>query len=504
MLKNTTKIMLPPELYQQLEKTYKILCFVDLADISGSPGAIFELFKTHYKSAYKENERLVFYTSENPGNKLLEHIQQAAKVIDISNWFILICCPEDLKDQIPSNDPMQQLVVDCDSNPLSDGFIVPDTMCVFPFKHLEINHQGAARPCCVYKNQIGQVPTQSIKEIFYSDKMENLRNDFLNGIKPNDCSHCWNLEDNNLRSFRQANLDLDKYQLYTKWISTPAVYSLDLKPGNVCNFKCRICNSRSSSLYAGEQLAKSTNPESKIRIQQLIDGSRWFENNETFVQEFEELVGQIENLDFYGGEPFLLKNLKSMLSKAINVGRAQHIRLHFNTNGSIFPAHLLDIFKKFKHVDMAISLDCVGKRFEYERGGVWTEIEENLKKLRQLADDQFNVYLFPTVNIQNVLYLDELYSWAKSNDLKIFLNFLEVPQFMSIDYMTQEAKDLVVAKFQNSSIIELQNVAKRVIKSPGSNGEKFIEYMQQLDNWRNEDFSSAHTEIANAMGYVLN
>ena len=496
--------MLPTELYQQLQKTYKVVCFVDMADISKSPGAIFKLFTDYYKSEYKENERLVFYTNKNPGIKLLEHIQQAAMTIDISNWFILICCPVDLNDHIGlTSNPMQQLVVECDSMPLSDGFVVPDTMCVFPFKHLEINHQGAARPCCVYKTQIGRVPDQSIKEIFYSEKMEKLRDDFLNGSKPSDCSHCWNLEDNGLKSFRQANLHSDKQQLYTTWISNPAVYSLDLKPGNVCNFKCRICNPRSSSLYAGEQLAKSTNPESKLRIQQLIDDSRWFENSEKFIQEFEELLCQIENLDFYGGEPFLLKNLNTVLSKAIKLGQAHHIRLHFNTNGSIFPAHLLDTFKKFKHVDLAISLDCIGGRFEYERGGVWTEIEENIKKLSQLTDDQFNVYLFPTVNIQNVLYLDELYSWAQSNGLKIFLNFLEEPQLMSIDCMTQAAKDLVFAKFQNSDIPELQNIANRVKKSPGNDGKKFIEYMQQLDNWRNESFSLAHTEIANAMGYVL-
>ncbi len=487
-----------------MQKTYKVVCFVDMADISKSPGAIFKLFTDHYKSEYKENERLVFYTNEDPGIKLLEHIQQAAMIIDISHCFILICCPVDLTDRMGLTDTtMQQIVIECDSVPLDNGFVVPDTMCVFPFKHLEINHQGAVKPCCLYKTTVGQVPDQSINEIFYSEKMEKLRNDFLNGIKSSDCSHCWNLEDIGLTSSRQASLLLDRQQLYTTWLSKPGVYSLDLKPGNVCNFKCRICNAQSSSLYAGEQLAKSTNPESKLQIQKFIDGSRWFENSEKFIQEFEELLCQIENLDFYGGEPFLLKNLNTLLSKAVEMERAQNIRLHFNTNGSVFPAHLIDTFKKFKHIDLAISVDCVGPRFEYERGGSWQEIEENIKKLSRLVDDQFSVYLFTTVNIQNVLYLDELYSWAESTGLRVVLNVLKGPQFMNIDYMTQAAKDLVIEKFQNSSIPELQSIANRVKKSPGSNGEKFIEYMQQLDKWRNENFGLTHKEIANAMGYML-
>ena len=375
--------MLPAELYQQLQKTYELVCFVDMADISTSPGLIFKLFTEHYKSEYKNNERLVFYTNKNPG-KLLEHIQKAAAVIDISNWFILICCPEDLTNQLgPTNNPMQQLVVDCESELLGNGFFVPDTMCVFPFRHLEIDHRGAARPCCIYKSQIGQVPEQSINEIFYSKTMEQLRSDFLNGIKPNNCSSCWTLEDNGLKSFRKANLDLYTQELYTKWISAPTVHSLDLKPGNVCNFKCRICNPQASSLHAGEQLVKSTNPKSKLKMQQLINDSQWFENSEKFIQEFEELLYNMENLDFYGGEPFLLKNLTDVLRRVVELKQAQHIRLHFNTNGSVFPSHLLDTLNEFKQVDLAISLDNIGPKFEYERGGVWTDVEENIKKFRE-------------------------------------------------------------------------------------------------------------------------
>jgi len=496
--------MVPAELYQQLQETYSVVCFVDLADISKSPGAVFELFTQHYKPEYKNNERLVFYTSTDPGSKLLDHIQKAAASIDISNWFILICCPEDLTTRLNQMDsPMQQLIIDCESNPQDTGFFVPDDMCVFPFSHLEINHQGVAKPCCVYKAPIGQIPNQSIKEIFYSETMNQLRSDFLNGVRPNNCSHCWTLEDNGLKSFRKASMDFHKQDLYTKWLSTPMVRSLDLKPGNVCNFKCRICNSRSSSLHAGEQLAKSTDPKSKLKIQQLINDSQWFENSEKFVQEFEELLYHIENLDFYGGEPFLLKNLNDVLGRAVKLDQAQHIRLHFNTNGSIFPSKLLDTFKKFKHIDLAISLDNIGPRFEYERGGIWNEVEENIKKLGQLASDQFSVYLFPTVNIQNVLYLDELYDWAQNNGLKIFLNFVISPDHMSIDRMTPAAKELVFTKFQNSNIAELRNIANRVKNSTGSDGQQFRDYTQRLDNWRNENFGLAHAEIAMAMGYVL-
>jgi MoaA/NifB/PqqE/SkfB family radical SAM enzyme len=494
--------MLPSELYQQLQKTYKIICFVDLADITQSPDSVFKLFTEHHKIIYEENERLVFYTNQTPDVKLLEHIQKAASVIDISNCFILICCPHKLN--LGGNiDSLQQILVDCESTILKNNYAMPATMCGFPFSHLEIDHQGVAKPCCVFNDRVGQVPTQSINEIFYSAKMRQLRNDFLNGTRPAGCSVCWANEYHGHVSHRQANLKLYESKLYSKWITAPAVYSLDLKPGNVCNFKCRICNSRFSSLYAGEQLANSDSPKTKIKIQNLINGSRWFENDEKFIQEFEEFLNQIENLDFYGGEPFLLKNLYRVLNKAVELNRAQHIRLHFNTNGSIFAHHLIDTFKKFKQIDLAISVDNIGPRFELERGGSWQEVAETIKKLKHLPHDQINVYLYTTVNIQNVFYLDEIYAWAQTHGLNIVLNFLLFPQFLSIAHMTPEAKELVITKFQHSRILELQNISTRVKQSPGSDGQEFRDYMQKLDNWRNENFNLTHSEIANAMRYVL-
>lgn len=494
--------MLPSELYKQLQNKYKIICFVDLADITQSPDSVFKLFTKHHKIKYEENERLVFYTNQTPSVKLLEHVQKAASVIDISNYFILICCPHDLN--LGGNvDSLQQVKVDCESTILKDSYALPETMCGFPFSHLEISQQGVVKPCCMSSDQVGQVSIQSINEIFYSDRMMQLRNDFLNGIKPAGCSVCWINESHGHVSHRQANLTLCENNLYSKWITAPAVHSLDLKPGNVCNFKCRICGPKSSSLYAGEQLANSNDPNTKIKIQNLINGSRWFENNEKFIQEFEELLDQIDNLDFYGGEPFLLKNLHKVLNKAVDLNRAQHIRLHFNTNGSIFPHHLIDTFKKFKHVDLAISIDNIGPRFESERGGIWEEVAETIKKLIQLHNNQINVYLYTTVNIQNVFYLDDIYNWAQTYGLPIVLNFLLFPQFLSIDHMTPEAKEVVIAKFQHSRIPELQNISTRVKQSPGSNGQEFRDYMQKLDNWRNENFSLTHSEIANAMRYVL-
>ena len=69
--------------------------------------------------------------------------------------------------------------------------------------------------------------------------------------------------------------------------------------------------------------------------------------------------------------------------------------------------------------------------------------------------------------------------------------------------MTEEAKKLVYEKHSASQFKELQAIATQVINSLGSNGERFVCRVQQFDSIRNQDFSSTHKEIAQAMGYNL-
>jgi sulfatase maturation enzyme AslB (radical SAM superfamily) len=206
-------------------------------------------------------------------------------------------------------------------------------------------------------------------------------------------------------------------------------------------------------------------------------------------------------LDIYGGEPFLLKKLPSVLDSAIEQDVSTNIRIHFNTNGSIFPVRLIPLLSKFKEVDIALSIDNVNGRFEIERGGVWKDVRENLIKWSSLSLP-FKPYIFATVSIQNVFYLDELYSEAAQLKLPVVLNFLHKPTYLNIDAMTKDAKQLVFEKYQFDANPDLVKIAQRVINSPGSDGLKFIEYMAMIDSRRRQNFNLSHNAIANAMGYL--
>jgi len=68
---------------------------------------------------------------------------------------------------------------------------------------------------------------------------------------------------------------------------------LDLKLGNICNLKCRICGSWSSSTFAVEELAHQTkgNPKKSFHYQMLKQG-RWPRENTVFWEQIAESVDQ--------------------------------------------------------------------------------------------------------------------------------------------------------------------------------------------------------------------
>ena len=85
--------------------------------------------------------------------------------------------------------------------------------------------------------------------------MEKLRQQFKNGERPLSCESCWQEESVGKTSKRMNSLYKMKHSLQ-KWTpnSEPTLKFIDFKLGNVCNLKCRICGSWSSSKWAQEEL----------------------------------------------------------------------------------------------------------------------------------------------------------------------------------------------------------------------------------------------------------
>jgi MoaA/NifB/PqqE/SkfB family radical SAM enzyme len=476
-----------------LQKKYSIKSFVDLADLTHSPGEVYKLFYSLYQPVFDPDDRIVIYSSEAVPQELIKHLQDAADFVDISDWFILFCTPES-----PVGSGFQHLPISLEpTKTLGNNYVLPESICAIPWMHLEIRSEGNFSPCCmsVESTKIGSVQTTSMQDAFNSDFMTSLRQEFLEGKKPSVCKVCWNNEARGLDSIRTHNIKRLKKSFLLEHLEAPAITSIDIKFNNTCNFKCRICSPVSSSLIAAEQNKFSNIP---IQVQ-----SKWGDSDE-FLNQVVEILPQLTCIDMYGGEPFLIKKFANVLRIAIEQGYAKNIRLHYNSNGSVWPEEFIHYWKHFKEVDIHFSIDAIGKRFELQRGGTWEEVEANILRIKNLDLPNITISLMPTINIMSVYYIDEVYDWGSKHGFNLFFSNLVSPAEFNIKNLTKDARQLIFEKFKDHPWSEIQNILNSIRSSSPNSGAEFREKIKWFDSVRQENFADSHPEVAKAMGYVYN
>jgi len=400
---------------------------------------------------------------------------------------------------------------------------LPDKICILPWISVETSPIGTARPCCLAKEEITYFDEQgtehkydlkqhTLEEIYHSRYMQLLRRDFLYGNKPETCQRCWDEEAAGRTSKRiNSRVRLKEYvdAIDFNDLDPDTLWFIDLKLGNICNLKCRICGSWSSSKWAKEEIDYVPGLENRkehLAYKFLIDGA-WPRENPQFWENLKTLLPNIKYFEFTGGEPFLIEQHFELLRYAVDNNYSKNIEIHYNTNGTVMPdGHRL--WSHFKHVEVAFSIDNTGARFEYERyGAKWDEVDRNLKRFTELRDAKFSTQLCLTVNIQNVYYLPELCDWISTQTFNhIYFNMLHDPWHMCISKMTTSAQELVIDrlnsyKFDPKFKTEILRIVQFIRNGSGSDGTEFLRKMQTTDLYREQSFLDTHEEIAKAMGY---
>jgi MoaA/NifB/PqqE/SkfB family radical SAM enzyme len=401
--------------------------------------------------------------------------------------------------------------------------MLPDKICILPWISVETSPIGTARPCCLAKDEITyfdeegvehkyNLKDHTLEEIYHSRYMQLLRRDFLYGQKPETCQRCWDEEAAGRISKRlNSRVRLKEYydQVDFSNLNPDQLWFIDLKLGNICNLKCRICGSWSSSKWAKEEIdyvPELINRKEHLAYKFLQDGA-WPRESELFWDNLKTLLPNIKYLEFTGGEPFLIQQHFDLLQYAVDNNYARNIEIHYNTNGTVFPDSY-HLWNHFKHVEVAFSIDNVGERFEYERyGAKWEEVQENIKRFTQMRGNKFSTQLCLTVNIQNVYYLPEICDWISTQTFDhVYFNMLHDPWHMCISRMTPKAQSLVIDRLSNHNFsskhkAEILRIIQFIRNGIGSDGIEFLRKMQITDEYRQQNLRDTHKEIAEAMGY---
>jgi len=401
--------------------------------------------------------------------------------------------------------------------------IIPhDKFCVLPWISLETSPIGTVRPCCLAEEEIVDdngnkfdLNSASFVNIQNSQYMQNLRQDFLDAQQPGACRKCWREERAGRTSKRMHTLDRLKHMLPDQTWTADAkpLMFLDLKLGNICNLKCRICGSWSSSQFAVEELANlGPNEDRKTNHHyQMLKQGAWPRENLTFWKEIDQVVDQIRYIEFTGGEPFMIQEHFDMLQRLIDRGIAHNIEIHYNTNGTQYPEDADEIWQHFKLVEIAFSIDDVGDRFEYQRtNAVWKEVCRNLGWFRTLREHYSNIRLqvCSTVNVFNVLYLEELAQWIDQQGFDfVYWNMMHEAYYFSISTLPDNAKLAIATQLQQAVVDdrtrqEFAQIIDFMNCGVSLDGNILRMKIADLDRKRNQDLSTVEPKFAKLINYV--
>ena len=395
-----------------------------------------------------------------------------------------------------------------------------DKFCVLPWVSLEASPIGTVRPCCLADDEIVDnnnekfsLMTADFRDIQNSNHMRTLREQFLAGEKPQTCRKCWMEERAGRTSKRMHTLDRMKHMgISNDWTADakPLMF-LDLKLGNICNLKCRICGSWSSSQFATEELSQLPSEEKKSSFAyQMLQAGAWPRENPQFWSEIDNHLNDIRYIEFTGGEPFMIREHFQMLQGIVNRGIAHQVEIHYNTNGTHYPEEAVEIWKHFKTVEIAFSIDDISDRFEYQRtNAVWTEVCANIDRFRDLKKIYSNIVLqvCTTVNVFNVRYLGDVAEWIERNRDSfnfVYWNMMHDAWYFSIATLPDSAKAGISAYLDSVDTVyrdEFDRIRDFMNRGASTDGFMLRMKVRDLDRKRHQNLATVAPEFAELIEY---
>ena len=396
-----------------------------------------------------------------------------------------------------------------------------EKFCVLPWVSLETSPIGTVRPCCLAEEEITDIhgnkfdlsKSAELADIQDSNYMRKLRKQFLRAEQPDTCRKCWAVEDADGTSKRMHTLNRLKHIIPdSDWTQDPKpLMFLDLKLGNICNLKCRICGSWSSSTFAVEEIEFSPIAEKKTGFHyQMLKQGAWAKDNQDFWEEIKNLSDQIRYIEFTGGEPFMIREHFRFLERIVDMGIAGQVEIHYNTNGTQFPDNAEDVWQHFKTVEIAFSIDDVGARFEYQRANaVWSEVESNIAQFIAMRDRHPNIQLQAciTVNVFNVIYLETVANWADQQGFDfVYWNMLHEARHFSIAALPDTAKQAIVEKLSTAAVstktqAEIKSVIDFMMQGQSLDGTQLLNQITITDQRRKQSLADVEPEFAEIINY---
>jgi|TARA_B100001105_G_scaffold254687_1_gene251191 organic radical activating enzyme len=378
-----------------------------------------------------------------------------------------------------------------------------NNFCAMPFIHMAIESNGAIKPCCMAKKfKDLNIKGKTIKEV-YNDPV---RLKFIETFKKNEqhpnCSICWN--DPHIRSHYSTmsnSIDFTEEVMNSSIIPKHELKWIEIRPGNKCNLKCRICGVHSSSSWT-KDAAGLYEPDVKFKDTKAYEWTQacdWQEDP-TFWNDVRQLES-IEYIHFMGGEPYMSPEHFQLLERLVESNiDTNKVNIVYNTNGTYFPTEENQkLYSNFKNIQIALSIDDINDRFEYQRNlANWKEVESNLINFNKLPGSLYSVFIDPTVSVFNIFYLEEI----NNRFIELGYDPTDCDHFVfngprTVHALPQPIKDIIIEKYKNSNSLWISTSINYMnSKEPDQDTwQEFIKENSQLDILRKENFENIFPEF---------
>jgi len=383
--------------------------------------------------------------------------------------------------------------------------------CPAFFLDATIDPAGSYSPCTALGGGAFNFGDQTFKLTWQDPTLADARQRSLNGEKLDMCRRCWSEEELGFTSERQylikdVPIGLD-YAEPDYYMSGPR--HLNIKVSNICNLRCRTCQSKDSYLYhiEGEYYEKKNNLS---RTAYTIEK---FKKHFTDVQldELFEFSTNLERIELYGGEPFLDDQVPKYLLRLVDAGLSKNIDLSVSTNAT----HELSetwrrILTNFKNVIINVSIDGIDNKFTYMRHpGKWLDAQNNINEFFKLKNPGNNINVVPVVTVSalNVWNVHDVFEYFTAYGVEPFIILVQWPQYYCVNVLPNSIKPTVekhLRSFDNSifdAIINLMYTEPKTYRKDSTltPWEEFKFWTREKDAYRNESF----TDTFEVIGEIL-
>ncbi|MGB5687365.1 MAG: radical SAM protein [Candidatus Electrothrix sp.] len=292
------------------------------------------------------------------------------------------------------------------------------TLCHAPFVSMDFGPQGEVSVCNHYHKKIGTISdTTSFEEVWNGIEYGKLRTRMLNYIIDEDlCRQCGK----QIRAGKSEHtFAIEHYDMAPSNTDKPRYpVMMTFRLANTCNLACIMCKGDLSSRICIEREKRSIPPSPY---------------GDVFFEKLRTILPKLSSVEFFGGEPFLVKEHIRIFELMKEVGAKCSI--YVNTNGMLLTDRVKGYLEDLNFTCIAISMDGVNPLVnEGIRKGVDQEqLLRNLEWYLELRKRKSLIVLLNVTELrQNWFELPELFRFAAEKKCALHINTCIHPSYCTL------------------------------------------------------------------------